>query len=951
MRIKNLHIGEFGIFRNQQMDDISPEIVLVAGPNRAGKTTFMQLLRYLAYPFPRTGEIPSQVGGYRIQADYTNESGQYILYREGLSEPRLITRSGEEEIAVEDYFIDGFTYSQLFTLSLDELRKVPHGVENRQLRHLQSVLLGAGLADLAVLPEVIQSFRNQAHNIGGKLGSPSVSEFKPYNQQIRQGIQLRNTAKQEVEEYERISKDLKETIQLIHDMEKEKDGKALERDRLEVLKTSYSLFQKQRLLNSKLSNSDNQQILESFPEEKYQPASEYLQLYPERVRDFQEKRDALSREITERSFDERLDFLIRNREQLREWERNISGVEQRVREVTEIGEKQEKSLQQLENKIHSLRSDLPADSAILENISLDEIAVAALRKQIRQYELVTNKRRDLENDLEDIQTAIAGKKAALDDEQEEQHQKNVKIIGAASILGIVAGLLLGLFTEPWIGIVSGVGLVVLLSGIFVVQFFYHSEFRRLNLSLRQDIDELVTESVNLKQRIHQQDQSIKEIDILLNNYRKTLSLPDNTTPDLIENIFLELRNLKNSYLEWKSTQAALHEKKKNIQGELRRLAILLDYDLHIAQADLYTVFRQLKSELNQAVVQLQMALDFTESRKKREELESEIQQLLMEGSRQLTIDEVLAHPSDFIAGLEAFVDRGDRYFDLRNKKQEMHTARESIFLSCSDRVGQAFGLQEKPDESEYIDLLQAHYEDFLNEEDIQRKYQEVQNELETLNKTLSEKQDLRSRLQKSLEDLATSEKLEKAQEQIDAARSQLEPLAREFAINQIAGYLLEKVRDQYLESTRGQLLEKASQYFKRLTRDTYDTILPPEGLESANFIARRGDVTDQQVDILSRGTREQLFFAVRLSRIMELPPLPVIFDDSFVNFDVQHRQQAAKIVGELSSRNQVFVLTCHPEIIEYVAAGQQAEIQYWLLDQGKINPAEYDSVQEALKMS
>ena len=47
MKIRRLHIGDFGIIRNQTLDDLGQGLVVIGGPNRAGKTSFMQVLRYL----------------------------------------------------------------------------------------------------------------------------------------------------------------------------------------------------------------------------------------------------------------------------------------------------------------------------------------------------------------------------------------------------------------------------------------------------------------------------------------------------------------------------------------------------------------------------------------------------------------------------------------------------------------------------------------------------------------------------------------------------------------------------------------------------------------------------------------------------------------------------------------------------------------------------------------
>jgi len=42
MKIRRLYIGDFGIIRNQLLSDIGGGLVVIGGPNRAGKTSFMQ---------------------------------------------------------------------------------------------------------------------------------------------------------------------------------------------------------------------------------------------------------------------------------------------------------------------------------------------------------------------------------------------------------------------------------------------------------------------------------------------------------------------------------------------------------------------------------------------------------------------------------------------------------------------------------------------------------------------------------------------------------------------------------------------------------------------------------------------------------------------------------------------------------------------------------------------
>ncbi len=79
---------------------------------------------------------------------------------------------------------------------------------------------------------------------------------------------------------------------------------------------------------------------------------------------------------------------------------------------------------------------------------------------------------------------------------------------------------------------------------------------------------------------------------------------------------------------------------------------------------------------------------------------------------------------------------------------------------------------------------------------------------------------------------------------------------------------------------------------------------------------------------LSRGTKEQLYLALRLGYASnysidkstgkhkkDKPDLPLIIDDAFVNFDARRTKNALKCLVEFSKTNQILFFTCHTEII------------------------------------
>jgi uncharacterized protein YhaN len=61
---------------------------------------------------------------------------------------------------------------------------------------------------------------------------------------------------------------------------------------------------------------------------------------------------------------------------------------------------------------------------------------------------------------------------------------------------------------------------------------------------------------------------------------------------------------------------------------------------------------------------------------------------------------------------------------------------------------------------------------------------------------------------------------------------------------------------------------------------------------------------------------------MRLALVREyanhVDPLPVVFDDIFVNFDSRRSRTTFKAIRELSSTHQVLLFTCHPHLVKQV---------------------------------
>lgn len=133
----------------------------------------------------------------------------------------------------------------------------------------------------------------------------------------------------------------------------------------------------------------------------------------------------------------------------------------------------------------------------------------------------------------------------------------------------------------------------------------------------------------------------------------------------------------------------------------------------------------------------------------------------------------------------------------------------------------------------------------------------------------------------------------------------------------VCGILLSAVREYYEREHQPHALREASVYLQRLTGGRYRRVWTPLGEHSLRVDDEQGRALS--VEVLSRGTREQLFLALRLALVSSYArrgvTLPLVLDDVLVNFDMGRAKAAAAVLRDFARQgHQVLVFTCHEHI-------------------------------------
>ncbi|MFM8577755.1 MAG: ATP-binding protein, partial [Planctomycetaceae bacterium] len=164
---------------------------------------------------------------------------------------------------------------------------------------------------------------------------------------------------------------------------------------------------------------------------------------------------------------------------------------------------------------------------------------------------------------------------------------------------------------------------------------------------------------------------------------------------------------------------------------------------------------------------------------------------------------------------------------------------------------------------------------------------------------------------------------EPLQAEIVDIRRRLETQTRRRANLAAAAELLVETRLRIARDHQPPVLREASGWLSRLTDGRYTAVTTL--LEEADLRVHDSDGREWRPDHLSRGTREQVFLALRLALVSDLGRrgvhVPVIMDDALVNFDDGRAESAARVLVEFASpgpgrpwRRQLLVLTCHSHV-------------------------------------
>ena len=126
------------------------------------------------------------------------------------------------------------------------------------------------------------------------------------------------------------------------------------------------------------------------------------------------------------------------------------------------------------------------------------------------------------------------------------------------------------------------------------------------------------------------------------------------------------------------------------------------------------------------------------------------------------------------------------------------------------------------------------------------------------------------------------------------------------------------------------VMQRASTYVSTLTEGRYDRLEWRE--DDARLVVYAADRPDPQpVEApLSRGTRDQVYLALRMALVDHLDanhePLPMCLDEVLVNWDTARREAGYRLLRSWKDKRQVFLFTCHRPLVQEASEALDATV-------------------------
>jgi uncharacterized protein YhaN len=208
----------------------------------------------------------------------------------------------------------------------------------------------------------------------------------------------------------------------------------------------------------------------------------------------------------------------------------------------------------------------------------------------------------------------------------------------------------------------------------------------------------------------------------------------------------------------------------------------------------------------------------------------------------------------------------------------------------------------------------------LDIQSVQEKHVEKESELELASQRSKDAIEKRTRCEEQLTALTGDGEVAQLVEQRTTLQLQMSEAALDFLKLSLGHKLAEQAINRYRDKHRSGMMEATENAFAQLTDGKYSTLQTQSNGKEETLLALDKDGTAKRADEMSKGTRFQLYLALRAAAYDQLAEqgtcLPFICDDIFETFDENRTRAACRVMERIGQRGQAIYLTHHRHVVE-----------------------------------
>ncbi|PLR89949.1 ATP-binding protein [Bacillus sp. T33-2] len=977
MKITELHIYGYGKLENFKMTGML-DLQVIYGENEAGKSTIMSFIHSILFGFPTRQQSElryepkkqSKYGGL-LKAFFPGYGIVSIERIKGKAAGDVTviledgTFGGEELLKKLLSGIDKGIYQAIFSFNIHGLQNV----QNIKGEDLGRYLFSAGTigtdslfsAENVLLKEMEQRFKPN-----GK--KPVLNEKLKELRELHASLKK---TEQQNDLYYLLQTEKDSLEKKVSDLHMEASELQKKASRLKELSRIQPIILEEAHLKSQLHELGEvpfppdginrleqiEQLLKPF-EAKLMSGKERLALLRKEAEAGKPDFELLNMEAQITSQLERIPVYEQQRQNVTQWKISLEEINEEIDSINdslhadfdeqtiaavntsvfirEQAEEIQRELQRLTGKKQDLEDSFNEEKAELEALeqSAQKLKQRLLDQQARsemekQTAVLANKEL-MQSELEQIQKQITAAKSNA--EREKQHRKNEMIQFALLATVFAALVLAGFLLDQWPAWASGLAGMILLS-----IFYLRARVKRPLKSWEQDLEELTKKAGELAKTINSYTghdveaimAAIAEDDRIRNDY--------NSLTSKVQQQYKRYEKVIGQFEKWELQYSSLLEKQRSLADKIGLTEdaspgrIFESFLLLEKQKELFRERIRIKERIAASESEAKSLLTaFTE---------------LAERFLQNTGLSIMETAAFLRKKLREEIDRHARFRDIslrfseledelgRLEAEKSHLQNEKVKLfqvsfvedENSYRV-QAGKAEQQKKWKEQLASLAYHLQAarVTDEERIKILSGELpQQQLTELEKLMD---DNKNQLAAALDRLASVKHQAAVLEEgglhgdllhrYKQKKHEFDEEARVWAKYAIARDLLAKTIERYKAERMPKMLAKAQEFLVHMTGGNYVRILPDGS--GSGFLIERKDHILFEANELSQATAEQVYVSLRLALAVTLYDhfkLPVIIDDSFVNFDHKRTRRIMELLRKFSD-NQVLFFTCHRHLLE-----------------------------------